>query len=95
MFEEYFINPKLDPDALTNYVAWKAKYWHLPEHERENPPAGYEDYEHLYPATDKEKEFLAAKAEFSAERTRELAGVPKGPWLSKDWNDRLRERQGR
>lgn len=91
-FSEKYLHPKLDPDAMKDHEAWKAKYAHLPEHERENPPAGYESFAHLYPPTDDQREHWRQRGEHLANK---MAGRPVGPWRNEAWvESQLRQRQG-
>lgn len=105
-FSEKYLHPKLDPDAMKDEHAWRAKYAHLPEHEREAPPAGYEHFSHLYPATDEQKDFWKGKGHTVAKKQQAqpkptlksqtpMAGRPIGPFRDGQWvMDRLRDRHG-
>jgi hypothetical protein len=91
-FDEHYLHPKLDPDAMKDHDTWKAKYSHLPAHEQENPPAGYEKFAHLYPATDDQKKHWSDRGEHLANK---MVGRPVGPFRDEQWvGDRLRERHG-
>jgi hypothetical protein len=90
-FSETYLHPKLDPDAMKDEGAWKQKYAHLPEHERENPPEGYSSFAHLYPATEDQKKHWGDKGEHLANK---MEGRPVGPWRDEQWvTDQLHQRQ--
>lgn len=80
-FSEKYLHPKLDPDAMKDEGAWRQKYAHLPEHERDNPPEGYNSFAHLYPATDEQKNHWAEKGHKisnrgGGQRTSDVQGRP-------------------
>lgn len=102
-FSEKYLHPKLDPDAMKDHGAWQQKYAHLPEHEREDPPEGYNSYSHLYPATDEQKDFWKGKGHTVATQQPKptpksatpMAGRPVGPFRDGKWVlDTLRKRHG-
>lgn len=91
-FESMYLHPKHDPHAMKDEGGWRQKYSHLPAHEQENPPAGYEHYAHEYPPSDDQKKFWADKGHHLGAKGR-MTGIPVGPWWNDLWVEaRMKER---